>query len=293
MELLQNCPVCRGGEFKPFLQVKDHFLSKEEFNLQICVECSLVITNPRPDEKSIGQYYKSTDYISHSNRATDLAGVIYKIVRTFAIKHKFRLAHSFIPKLNTVSHLDYGCGTGHFIRYTSQKGWNSIGFEPDINAINQADITIKHLIFNNLKSLVGKKFEIITLFHVLEHVHQLSPVLNQLTSQLLPGGCLILALPNYESFDARHYQSYWAGFDVPRHLYHFNRNSIDYLANRNGLKIEHVAPMKFDSYYVSVLSEKYKHSSLSFLKGMFKGFKSNVKASKTGEYSSLIYILRK
>jgi SAM-dependent methyltransferase len=197
------------------------------------------------------------------------------------------LLSNILEAKSQINHLDYGCGTGHFIKYTSKKGWKSIGFEPD----NRADNRHNQLITNDIASL--KSFDIITLFHVLEHVDNFNETMNLLLSKLRPNGVLVLALPNHESYDAKHYKQHWAGYDLPRHLYHFNQKSIQILSLKHGIKIERTVPMIFDSYYVSILSEKYKRSIFPFIKGVFNGLISNIFSGKKMEYSSLIYILRK
>jgi SAM-dependent methyltransferase len=189
-----------------------------------------------------------------------------------------------------INHLDYGCGTGHFIEYTTKKGWKSIGYEPDQRANNQSN----NLIINDLSTINSlKSFDVITLFHVLEHVYDLNQTIELLISKLRPYGVLLLALPNLESYDAKHYKQHWAGYDLPRHLYHFNQTSIQRFSIKHGIKIESTVPMVFDSFYVSILSEKYKKSNFPFIKGMLKGLQSNLKGREKMQYSSLIYILRK
>lgn len=293
METLNACPLCSSKEFKLQSVIKDHFLSKEEFQLCKCQECDLIFTNPRPSEEEISAYYKSADYISHSNKTTNLTGLIYKSVRTYTLRKKYDLLNRFLPLNQGITHLDYGCGTGHFINYTTRKGWSSYGFEPDGDARQASGNKVKSLIYSDIYSISTNQYEIITLFHVLEHVHKIDKVLQLLVKQLKDGGILALALPNHGSFDADHYKAYWAGYDVPRHLYHFNQTSIGQLAKIYGLIIEHTEPMKFDSYYVSMLSEKYKGNSATLLRGLKTGMKSNRAANKTTEFSSNIYILRK
>lgn len=187
--------------------------------------------------------------------------------------------------------LDYGCGTGHFLSYASQHGWNVRGVEPDDTARSQIHDNLVPYVMPSLQKLEEKDFDVITLFHVLEHVHNLEETLQDLISRMNRNGVIFLALPNYKSADARKYHTHWAGYDVPRHLYHFEQKSIFQLSKKYGLNIVSTIPMKFDSYYVSMLSEKYMGNSSTFLRGMIQGYRSNKQAKRTREYSSLIYVL--
>ncbi len=293
MERLEECPLCGNAQFENYLKINDHFLSHEEFQLQKCTSCHLVFTNPRPTQTEIAPYYKSVDYISHSNKTKSLSSLLYKLVRSYTLGKKYRLIKSQLHQTSQIHHLDYGSGTGHFIDYTSNKGWISKGYEPDQNALSHNNKSIQKLILHNLESIKDNYYDVITLFHVLEHVHSLNSVLGLLIKQLKPKGILLLALPNHKSYDAKHYKQHWAGYDVPRHLYHFDRTSVNQLAKQHGLKIDKIEPMVFDAFYVSMLSEKYVGNSMTLVRGMLNGFKSNSKANSNGEYSSLIYILRK
>tara|TARA_R100000005_G_C5003829_1_gene212556 strand:- start:6919 stop:7800 length:882 start_codon:yes stop_codon:yes gene_type:complete len=293
MERLEECPLCRNTKFETHSEVTDHFLSHEKFMLVKCSKCNLVFTNPRPSQVDISPYYKSADYISHTNKTKSIFSFLYKLVRSYTLGKKFRLLKSSLTHSTEVHHLDYGSGTGHFIEYTHNKGWISNGYEPDSTALSHSNKSISQLILNNIESISNKNYDVITLFHVLEHVHNLNDTLDLLINQLKPNGVLLLALPNHKSFDAQYYKQHWAGYDVPRHLYHFDRESVNFLAQQHGLKIDKIEPMPFDSFYVSMLSEKYVGHSMTLLRGFLKGLKSNRKATATGEYSSLIYILRK
>lgn len=290
IETLTVCPVCKSEELVDAFDCPDNFLSKEVFSLQKCSRCNVLLTNPRPEENSIVKYYKSDSYISHSNESNSFVNTIYKKVRSITLKRKLKMLERFAFKGKL---LDYGCGTGHFLSAASQHGWNVRGIEPDDTARTQIASNLQDYIAPALNKLDDKDFDVITLFHVLEHVHSLEATLKDLISRLNRNGVLFLALPNYQSADAKKYQTHWAGYDVPRHLYHFDQKSIFQLSRNYGLNIVSTIPMKFDSYYVSMLSEKYMGNSSHFLRGMINGYRSNQKAKKTREYSSLIYVLTK
>lgn len=265
------------------------FSIKKTFSLCKCKSCEVLLTNPRFEANSIVNYYKSNDYISHRNQSKSLIGIIYKLVRNYTLSQKIRMVGHYAAKGKL---LDYGCGTGHFLAQAKKQGWEVQGVEPDGIASQNLHPSLANLVQPALSKLPSKtRFNAITLFHVLEHVHDLHETLSHLISLLDKNGLIFLALPNYQSADAQHYQTYWAGYDLPRHLYHFNQHSVLQLAKKYGLKIISTIPMKFDSYYVSMLSEKYNRNPHGFVRGLVQGYKSNRKARKTKECSSLIYVI--
>lgn len=283
-----TCPSCGAHSFSTYLTVKDHFLSKESFKLDICDNCQLLFTNPRPTLERIGDYYKSEEYVSHSSTKKGIINRVYGKVRSYTLKKKIALLQELTSGKDL---LDIGAGTGHFLAKAKEAGFHVLGLEPDQDArkvaLSENGIELKDL---SLLHQLNQKFHAITMWHVLEHVYNLQEDLDKISSLLIQDGVLIVAVPNYTSFDAQHYKEYWAAYDVPRHLYHFSPKSIIPLVESKGLKFEKMLPMKFDSYYVSMLSEKYKGGSL--LKAMRIGFLSNRKA-KEGLSSSQIYIFRK
>ncbi len=295
-ERLTKCPLCKSGLFLNHQLVEDHSVSGEKFILCQCKNCSLIFTNPRPDENSIMKYYDSEDYISHQDNSNTLINVIYKTVRKYTLKSKISWIneHTNIPGRI----LDYGCGTGYFLQAAKKKGWSCFGIEPNQIARQKArDFGLT--VFENINQIKKeKKFDAITLFHVLEHIHSLTKTLQNIIKQLKNSGTLFLAVPNVESFDATFYKEEWAGLDVPRHLYHFTQTSMHILAEEMSLKIIDQKPMVFDSYYVSMLSEKYKNKEsnklISLLYAISTGLKSNKWARNNKKnYSSILFILKK
>lgn len=287
MKEINVCPVCHQTKFKDYLEVEDHFGTKESFQLKQCTSCETLSTNPQPNVEEIIPYYKSNNYISHGDSVNPVFDLAYKTVQRQNLQYKKKLIEKYTLGKNL---LDYGCGAGSFPHFMQSKGWQVTGIEPDDSAKNQALSKGIYVIeLSNLK----REFDCISLFHVLEHVHDLDTTLNKLISHLSKNGVLVLALPNYQSYDAKHYLNHWAGYDVPRHLYHFNQKSMFSLAKRFGLNIVSTHPLKFDSYYVSLLSEKYKNGKSNLFNAFRIGYKSNSKAKRTKEYSSLIYILSK
>ncbi|MES2519513.1 MAG: class I SAM-dependent methyltransferase [Bacteroidota bacterium] len=293
MEQLNNCPVCQESTFNDFLQVQDYTVSQKKFEIVSCSNCGFKFTNPRPDQNEIGEYYKAESYISHTNTSKGLISKIYHTVRTFTLKSKLNLINSLYPQKGKL--LDVGCGTGMFLNVCREDGWKVNGIEPDTGArqiaeeINKA--TIKTEILSSFKN---EQFDIITMWHVLEHVHLLDDTIDWLSERLSKEGSLIIAVPNHESKDAAIYGKQWAAYDVPRHLYHFSQKSINQLFEQKGFLLEKTLPMKFDSFYVSMLSTKYQSGKINYLKAFIDGLKSNLSAgSNNGNYSSLIYVFKK
>ena len=287
-EKLDKCPVCKNTQFDNYMICDDHSVTGESFALAKCRSCQLVFTNPRPEESNLSKYYQSDQYISHTDKANSLINLIYKLVRTYTLNQKVSLISKVNKGVGLV--LDYGCGTGDFVKTASTKEWQVFGYEPDANARVLALTKNPDKILDALKDCPDQ-LGVITAWHVIEHVAELKPTLKSLIKKLKSGGHLIIAVPNHRSFDAQHYREYWAAYDLPRHLYHFDRDSMEQLAKKIKLKIVDIFPMKFDSYYVSILSEKYKKGNL--LKAIKIAIQSNKSARSTGEYSSLIYILKK
>ena len=287
-----NCPVCNAINFNKFITCKDFTVSQEVFTIVECKDCRFKYTNPRPEPENIGNYYKSTDYISHSDTKKGIVSKLYHIVRNYTLKNKLKLINKHVSR-GTI--LDYGCGTGSFLSVCKNNGWNAFGFEPDNDAAkiaNQKGV----IVFNKLNELKNQNlttgYDVITLWHVLEHVTELNETVSFLKENLKKDGALIIALPNYKSYDAEIYKEFWAAYDVPRHLYHFDQLSINDLMSKRGFFLEEIKPMPFDSFYVSLLSEKYRNSKNNYFRAFFNGFLSNIKAKKSNNYSSLIYIFK-
>jgi len=295
MEELNNCPICKGTEFTFLRKCRDFTVSQEEFSLISCAKCGLVFTNPRPDATNISKYYESPDYISHSNSRKGLINQLYQTVRSYSLKKKLALINQL--KLKNKVILDIGCGTGEFLAVCDKDGWKTLGIEPNQSARNQAieNWNLKVYPESHLNSIDEKnKPQVITMWHVLEHVHSLEERLNQIKTLLQSNGYLIIAVPNPESWDAEHYQNHWAAYDVPRHLYHFSPSVLKKYIESSGFEHQKSIPMKFDSFYVSMLSEKYKRGKQNLINALFNGFRSNLKAKNDPEkYSSVIYIFRK
>lgn len=299
MKQVNKSPINKN-ELKPYISCKDYTVSRETFSIFIDKESELLVTTPRPEDKELGSYYESEDYISHSNSKKSFLDKVYQIVRNYTIKQKVKLINSFNETDKKI--LDIGTGTGDFLAACKNSGWEVTGVEPNTDA---REVVIGKL--QNSRSKIYKSvddlklstqhstlstYDIITMWHVLEHVPNLTEYVSNLKELLKPNGTLIIAVPNYKSFDAIHYKEHWAAYDVPRHLWHFSKTAIQKIFQQENMKVVKTLPMKFDSYYVSLLSEKYKTGGSNFLKAFFIGFKSNWKARASKEHSSIIYIIK-
>ncbi len=274
---------------KHFLTVKDHSVSKEIFDLYYDEELDMLITSPQPELQNLGRYYESEDYISHTDNKRSLFEKAYHFVKNIALQNKLNLINSQQPQKGKI--LDIGAGTGDFLLTAKNDGWETIGVEPSDRAKNIAKQ--KGISFvEEISTLESHSLDVITMWHVLEHVPDLEHQIQELKRLLKPTGTLIVAVPNYKSFDANHYQTFWAAYDVPIHFWHFSKKSIQLLFERVDMKLEKILPMKFDSFYVSLLSEKYKTGKMNYIKAFFIGLKSNWKAKSSKEYSSHIYVLK-
>jgi 2-polyprenyl-3-methyl-5-hydroxy-6-metoxy-1,4-benzoquinol methylase len=274
---------------KLYLKVKDHSVSGETFELQYDENLDMLFTFPKPDAQQLPKYYESEDYISHTDGKRTLFEKTYQFIKNIALANKLKLINNCAPKKGSL--LDIGAGTGDFLLTAKNNGWNTIGFEPNSKAKEMAQK--KGINFTeNTTDLQDHSFDIITMWHVLEHVLDLENQIKELKRLVKKDGTIIIAVPNFNSFDAKYYNEFWAAFDTPRHLWHFSKTAIEKLFEKENVKLVSIKPMKFDSYYVSLLSEKYKTGKMNFIKAFLVGFYSNWYAKQNNEYSSLFYILK-
>lgn len=275
-----------------YLKVKDHSVSGEEFQLIFNEDTEILETFPAPNKDQLFKYYKSEDYISHTDSKRNLFERVYHIIRSRALKKKLRLINSFGNESKQL--LDVGCGTGDFLKIALTNGWTVTGIEPNEQARKIANVKTNQNVFeiDHLDNLKEHTFDVITLWHVLEHLPKLDTHIQLFRKLLKPNGLLIIAVPNYKSYDAAHYKEFWAAYDVPRHLWHFSRKSINKLFQKENFTLIKTIPLIFDAYYVSLLSEKYKTGYMNPLKAFWVGLKSNYRARHNNDYSSLIYVLK-
>ena len=286
------CPICGHAAFLDFLPLNDESVSKERFVIRKCEGCDLLATSPRPNPEQLPKYYQSETYISHTSKARSAIDTIYLIARKFTLRWKERLISK---QTRNRTLLDYGCGTGDFLKYCQSEGWRTEGVEPSAPARQLAiekNLSVKADIED-----IDQQFDVITLWHVLEHVTDLNDTLNKLIHHLVPTGRLIIAVPNPNSWDSAYYREKWAAYDVPRHLWHFKKANMCQLLLNHSFHLHEVHPMPLDAYYVSLMSERYRSKNGltigAAVKGLLNGLKSNRKASMTGEYSSMIYVFKR
>ncbi|MES2747735.1 MAG: class I SAM-dependent methyltransferase [Bacteroidota bacterium] len=273
---------------KPFLKVKDYSVSGETFELLYDADLDMLITHPQPSLEKLPSYYESKDYISHTDGNRSLFEKMYQFVKSIALKNKLKLINSQSQKGII---LDIGAGVGDFLSVAKNDGWETVGIEPSEKA--KAIAQKKGVSFvEKVSELETNSFDAITMWHVLEHVPDLENQIKELKRLIKPNGTILIAVPNFNSYDANYYSNFWAAFDVPIHLWHFSKTAIEKLFAKEDLKLVKVLPMKFDSFYVSLLSEKYKTGKMNYLKAFFIGWKSNRYGSKNSEYSSHIYVIK-
>lgn len=290
-KFIDICPICGSKHSKTELELNDYFLTKEKFFINECKNCGFRYTNPQPFESQMGRYYDSKEYISHNSAKKSLVGFLYRFVRSFSIKGKYKVIKK---RIHSGRILDYGCGEGEFLNYCKKQGWNCVGVEINENARKIAlEKGLKVETPERFYSFEEEQFDVITLWHVLEHVYDLNKFIEQAKKSLKRDGFAVIALPNFNSYDAQYYKKYWAAYDVPRHLWHFSQQNIETFMLDHGFKMVEKIGMKYDSFYVSILSEKYKNKT-NLINSFLVGLTSNMKAEKASVgYSSQIYVFKK
>lgn len=287
-----KCPWCGSEKAQINLWLKDEFLSKEDFHICECLNCGLSYTMPRPNKEKIGEYYKSEEYYSHQENKKGFIPRLYESVKKVNLKHKYNLA---TQGLNVGKMLDIGCGVGDFLHTAEEHGWTCTGVEPSEDAKAIAKTKTKANIINSedMEKIPDATFDLITMWHVLEHVDDLKWQIEQLHRLTKTKGRIVIAVPNYKSYDAQYYKELWAAYDVPRHLSHFNKNVLTKIFKSKNLELVQTDKLIWDAYYISYMSEQYKQHKFPLLKGAFRGCISNCKARHTNEWSSMVFIFEK
>jgi 2-polyprenyl-3-methyl-5-hydroxy-6-metoxy-1,4-benzoquinol methylase len=290
-----QCPVCNENSFSSFLNCTDFFVSGENFEIKKCTSCGFKITENVEDENNIGKYYQSENYISHSNTSKGVINSVYHSVRKYMLGQKRKLVEN-VSSTRKGHILDIGTGTGFFLNEMKQKGWEITGTEKssDAREFSKKQFNLDILPTDELFNLKENSFDVITLWHVLEHIHQLDKNMKQLFKLLKKDGKLIIAVPNHSSYDATHYREHWAAYDVPRHIWHFAPKQMKIFGEKYGFSVLNIQAMPFDGFYVSLLSEKYKKSKMAFLLGIIHGKLSWFTGLfNPGKSSSVIYVFEK
>ncbi len=271
------------------ITTKDFLVSGEEFSLTVNSKFGFLETHPMPKQEDLGKYYESDEYISHTDSKKGLFSFLYQNVKKYSLSKKAKLVFKLNQGIGSL--LDIGAGTGEFLKVAQEKGWDVYGVEVNEKA-RQIALDKNVTLEENLETFTGQQFDVVSLWHVLEHLPELEDTVQKIEALVKPGGTLLIAVPNFNSWDAKHYKAFWAAYDVPRHLWHFSRSSMRKLISQN-LQLIATKPMRFDSYYVSLLSEKYKTGNRFSLKAFWVGWRSNMAANRTKEYSSLLYCFKK
>jgi 2-polyprenyl-3-methyl-5-hydroxy-6-metoxy-1,4-benzoquinol methylase len=294
MENLITCLVCGSTLLSKELTCKDFVATGESFDLHRCNNCSFLFTNPRPRAIEIGLYYQSDRYVSHAGDKQNLSFMykVYDVVRDYSIKQKLKLIKSYHPNGKL---MDLGCGLGYFLNgVVKDKTFDALGVDVSTEAIDYVKQKFGYAVLgeDKLDTIEKHSFDVITQWHVLEHVHLLNERMQQLKRMLKPNGTLFIAVPNSNSWDAKHYREFWDGYDVPRHLYHFNQKSFGLLMQKHGFEVIQTKPMIFDAPYISMRSEVHKESGLSFVRGAISGAVSTINALGNKNYSSLLFVVK-
>ena len=290
-----TCPICGTKGGTKYLTCSDHYATGERFDLVRCERCGFICTQDFPDEAEIGRYYESADYVSHSDTRRGLMNKVYHLVRRLMLARKADMVEGLVPPRDGRRVLDIGCGTGYFLATMKERGWQTLGVEKNALARESATTHFGLTTLSDLREVsTDERFDVISLWHVMEHLQDLQFVFARLRTLLAEGGALVVALPNCSSYDAAYYGADWGAYDVPRHLWHFEPATFSRLARREGFKIEKFAPMPFDAFYVGMLSERYAGRSLPFVRGLWRGavaLKHSLRDPKKS--SSIIYVLRR
>ena len=285
------CPYCNSVKTNLVLKSKDFFLSQESFQIHKCADCKISFTYPIPSDKNITNYYQSDSYVSHG-QSKSILDWVYVLARKYTLRWKLKIIQSLKTNRNL---LDVGCGTGDFLTICKIHGLLVDGIEPSAKARAQAELQIENKIYEDHDQLEGKLYDVITMWHVLEHVTYLKVILQKLKEKIASNGYILIAVPNHLSYDAKYYKEYWAAYDLPRHLWHFDIESMTRVLNDAGLQIQEIIPMKLDAYYISLISNSYKESNVfyRFINSLLIGLKSNFKARRNNNYSSILFIVKK
>ena len=290
-----SCPHCNFSGIEVEQECLDHFISGEAFSIMKCANCGFLFTQDPPDENEIALYYKSEAYISHSDTSKGLLNKLYRHARRLMLSRKYSLIKSILGS-GTGQILDIGSGTGYFQAYLTRKGWSATGIEINSDAREYAKRTfsVESYSPDQLIRFHSSSFDFITMWHSLEHFHDPGYYLKSAQNILKDNGYLIIALPNHNSFDAEFYGKYWAAWDVPRHLWHFGPSSVKAFIERFGFTLRSVHRLPLDSFYVSLLSERYRKSVFPLIQGSLIGFVSWITSLlRKNRSSSLIYIFEK
>jgi len=300
------CPHClEGVQSDQYLNCRDRFdgPGSRQFRLVRCLGCGLIYLSPRPPEEETESFYQADGYDPFITLSKPKSTVekLYSVSRRFTLRWKAKLVHKLVNKGGSI--LDLGCSTGEFL-LCLREDYKVEGIEPEARA---ARFAREHFGLNahtgtldtTIAGLEQAPYDLITMWHVLEHIPNPVSAITQLKTLLKPGGSILFALPNIGSADAGFYGEQWVALDTPRHLWHFTPASLDKLMAKCGFKRVQSGMLPLDTFYNCLMSEqlviKQKGKiqliltpirlplfvTLSIIKGLF-----------TGKHSGLFYIYR-
>lgn len=286
----EKCPVCESSNINNYLKTKDWGFSGELFQIVKCNACDFAFTQDAPDQESIAKYYHHADYISHTDTANSLLFKIYHLVRKRMLltKQKWVEKHAAKGKI-----LDIGAGTGYFLQQMKWANWHIEGFEPEKAARDIAKNKLAIDLFDDFEKIVENKnyLDAISMWHVLEHVHDLNQYFEYFNTMLKEDGKVFIAVPNYTATDAQLYKENWAAWDVPKHLWHFSPKALDTLAQKHQFEIEKRYALPFDAFYIALLSEK---TFIGKIRAVFVGIYAFLSTKINIEKaSSIAYVLKR
>ena len=272
---------------------QDFLTTNRKFKIARDKETGILKTAPTPSKQDLLSYYNSDTYASHQEKANTLLLWLYVSIRKTTMKSKTKLISAISTKTGAL--LDLGCGLGDFLLAAQAQGWNSNGIEPNHKAKTIAKKNTGREIYSTIQEAqkTNKKYDVITMWHSLEHVLDLSSTVKFLHNSTKKKGKIVVAVPNHKSFDAKYYKNFWAAYDTPRHIWHFDQKSIINLFEKEGFILEKKRRMMWDAFYISILSEKHKRNRLIYFRAAIIGAVSNFLSLFTGESSSLTYVFSK
>ncbi len=289
-----DCLVCQSSEQKEVIRVRDHLVSQKIFRINECSKCGFRFIHNPPSEQDAHLFYESEDYIEHSDSSKGLINWTYHKARKWMLRYKLRLIRS-LDRGNRI--LDFGTGTGYFLNYMQSKRYEGLGIEISEQAREFGretfglDIRPPDRIY---KQGFPSEFDYITFWHVLEHVYHPGAIIEQMHRLLAANGVLIIALPNFRCMDQSYYKEFWAGYDVPRHLWHWDRSTFETFMNNHKFELIKTKMLPLDPFYNCLISESYRkkkwaHILIPFIgtASLLRGWIRNEKAS------SIVYFFGK
>ena len=244
MEYIE-CILCNSKKyFNTIETVTDRFDKSSQYQIQRC-RCGMISTNPRLDFEELSDHYKNKNY-HPQNRENRIFNCFYRIAQIFNNRSKKKLIQKYHCKGFL---LDYGGGDGQFCRYMSRNNWNTHIYEPYLKISG-----IKGGFVSDKKEVKSGFYDVISMFHSLEHIYDLDDAFSLISRSLIEKGVLIVSVPNYNAAERPWFKSKWIAYDVPRHVHHFTIESIKKILDKYGFEIIDYRPMYIDTIYNIIMS---------------------------------------